>query len=178
MELSKLSYLLLTAFIDKIKQNIKRKTLFIITADHGQIDVNPKETIYLNKDKFILKNLKKDKKGKIIYPTGSARDVFLHVRKNKINDLYEYLKKKLERKAGILKTQEAISLGLFGKKEINSKFKKRLGDILILPYRNYTIWREYKDKKFAHFGHHGGLSKEEMVIPFSICALDELRGIG
>jgi len=61
-----------------------------------------------------------------------------------------------------------------GIKKINPRFRKRLGDLLVLPHKNYTIWRKYKNKKFKHLGHHGGLSKEEMVVPLAICGLSEL----
>lgn len=174
VELAKLSYLFLTEIVQKLNKETKRETLLIITADHGQIDVNPRQTIYLNKDKFIMENLKRDKKGAIILPTGSPRDVFLHFKEGKLNDVCQYLESRLENKADILKTEEAIKLGLFGNDQIRQKFKDRLGDLVILPHKNFTIWREYKDKKFTYLGHHGGLSKEEMVIPFAICGLDEI----
>jgi len=171
IELAKLSYLFLTEFIQKLSEESKKKTLLIITADHGQIDVNPKQTIYLNKDKFVMENLKKDKKMKIILPTGGPRDVFLHIKENKLNEVYQYLKNKLKNKADVFKTEEVISLGLFGKKKIKPEFKDRLGDLIILPHKNFTIWREYKGRKFTHLGHHGGLSKEEMMIPFALLPL-------
>lgn len=173
IELSKISHLFLTQFIKKLDKKTKKQTLLIITADHGQIDVNPRETVYLNKDKKLINSLQKDQNKEIILPTGSARDVFLHIQENKLEETYKYLKEKLKNKADVIKTNEAITLGLFGGK-VKPKFKTRLGNLIILPYKNYTIWRKYEDKKFKHFGHHGGLSKQEMLVPFSICRLDEI----
>ena len=172
-ELSKISHLFLTEFIKKLNEKTKKQTLLIITADHGQIDVNPQETIYLNKDKKLISSLQKDRKGEIIFPTGSARDAFLHVKETELKEIHSYLEKKLKNKADIIKTSEAVKFGLFGGK-VKPKFKDRLGNLTILPYKNYTIWREFKNKKFKHLGHHGGLTKEEMLIPFSICKLDEI----
>ena len=174
VELAKISYLFLTEFIQKLSKKTRKETLLIISADHGQIDINPREVIYLNKDKFIMENLRKDKKGDIILPTGGPRSVFLHIKKGKLDDVFLYLRNKLRKKADVFLMEEAIRLGLFGKKKINPRFRKRLGDLLVLPHKNYTIWRKYKNKKFKHLGHHGGLSKEEMVVPLAICGLSEL----
>ena len=173
-ELAKISSLLLREFIQKLNKKTRKETLLIISADHGQIGINPKEVIYLNKDKFVMESLKKDKKGEAILPTGGPRSVLLHIKKNKLDDVFLYLKDKLLKKADILLMEEAIKLNLFGKKKISLRFRKRLGDLLILPHKNYTIWREYKGKGIKYLGHHGGLSKEEMVIPLAICGLDEL----
>ena len=175
VELAKISYLFLTEFVQKLSKKTRKETLLIISADHGQIGINPKEVIYLNKDKFIMENLKKDKKGEVILPTGGPRSVFLHIKKGKLDGVFLYLRDKLQKKADVLLMEEAIKLNLFGKKKISLPFRKRLGDLLILPHKNYTVWREYNNRKIKYLGHHGGLSKEEMMIPFSICGLDEIR---
>jgi len=176
VELSKISHLFLTELIEKIDEKTKKETLLIVTADHGQIDVDWKETIYLNKDRLLMEALQKDKKGDIILPTGGPRGVFLHVKESGVEAIQKHLESKFKNKADVIKTEEAIALGLFGKNEMKNKFKSRLGSLIILPYQNYTVWREYQDEKFEFLGHHGGLSKEEMAIPFSICGLHEIVG--
>jgi len=56
------------------------------------------------------------------------------------------------------------------------EFFDRIGDILILPYKHNTIWYEHiKGKKLEFLGHHGGLSEEEMLIPFAIAKLSDLK---
>jgi len=174
VELSKISHLFLTEVIRKVNKRVKQKTLLIVIADHGQIATNSKETVYLNQDRLLMKALQKDRKRKIILPTGGPRDVFLHIKESELEIVQKHLKGKLKNKADVVKTNEAIALGLFGEKEINNKFRNRLGNLIILPHENYTIWREFQHKKFEFLGHHGGLSKEEMVIPFSICGLHEI----
>lgn len=174
IELSKISNLFLLEFIKKLNKQIREKTLLIIAADHGQIAVNPKKTIYLDKDKKLMKSLQRNKMGEIILPTGSARDVYLHIEEKRLKEIFQHLKNKLKNKADVIYTNEAIALGLFGQNKVDDKFKNRLGNLMLLPYKNHTIWREYKGKKFEHLGHHGGLNKEEMNIPISICSLEEI----
>lgn len=174
VELSKISHLFLTEFTRRIDKKTKGKTLLIITADHGQIDIDWKETIYLNKDNLLMKALQKDRKGKTILPTGGPRGVFLHIKESQVEVIQRHLENRLKSKADVIRTEEAVSLNLFGKDKIKEKFRGRLGNLILLARKNYSIWREYGDKKLKFLGHHGGLSKEEMLIPFSVCELGEL----
>jgi hypothetical protein len=66
-------------------------------------------------------------------------------------------------------------MGLFGKGKPKKEFYERVGNLLILPYKNHTIWYEHiKGKKFDLLGHHGGLSEDEMLVPFAIAKLSNL----
>src|SRR3989344_3731900 len=65
--------------VKKIDVKVFSDTLLILSSDHGQVKVNPKKTIYLNHYPQILNHLAKTKSGQLIPPTGSPRDVFLHV---------------------------------------------------------------------------------------------------
>ena len=74
-----------------------------------------------------------------------------------------------------MRTDEAINMGLFGMGNPRKEFRDRVGNILILPYDNNTIWYEHvKGQKVEMLGHHGGLSKEEMLIPFGIGKVSNL----
>jgi len=108
-------------------------------------------------------------------PTGSPRDVFLHIEQDRLEEIYDFLSKKFDGKAKIMMAEDAISLNLFGIGKPTSEFKDRIGNLLILPYRNNTIWFEHiKGKKFDSLGHHGGLSKNEMLVPFALANLSDL----
>lgn len=158
--------------LEYVFANFKKEkdTLFLFTADHGQTCCHPKNTFYLNLEIPQIKDfLKKTKKGKIIYPNGSPRDVFLHVKENKTEKLLKTLQKKLKEKALVMTTKEALALGLFGPPPFDDEFLKRLGQILILPYRNNYVWWYEKDKlESKYFGHHGGLTQEEIATVFAI----------
>ena len=61
----------------------RKRVLFLLTADHGASEVNPKTTIFLNKEKCfkgIERFLKTNQAGDLIVPAGSARDLFLYVK--------------------------------------------------------------------------------------------------
>lgn len=152
--------------------SFSQKTTLLITADHGQIATNPKKTIYLNQFLILGKNLRRSQNNRKILPWGNARDVFLDVKKDKLEETFAYLSLTLKGKADVIKISDAISYGLFGKSLLSQRFIDRIGNILILPNKKTTVWYEYlKDYKYSLLGHHGGLSKEEMLIPFGIFKL-------
>ena len=145
----------------------------MMTADHGQIEVNPKTTFYLNKhapgmEPFLRTNLR----GRPLVPAGSARDMFLHVKDECIDEAIRLLQKHLEGKAEVYKMQELLMQGFFGSQAPSTAFVSRVGNVVILPYANETVWW-YEEGRFdMHFlGHHGGLTPEEMEIPLLLLPL-------
>ena len=175
-ELSAITYLLNEELLEKIDPKTAKETLVLITADHGGVTIVPQNTTYLNGFPDILENLQSGKAGKRILPTGSARDVFLHVKEEKLTETSELLLEKIGDKAKVVETKEAINYGLFGRGEIRSQFVDRAGNLLILPYRNETVWFEhFKDIKYNPVGQHGGLNEEEMLVPLAINTLNNLK---
>ncbi|MGW8289127.1 MAG: alkaline phosphatase family protein [Candidatus Bathyarchaeia archaeon] len=175
-ELSAISYLLEKELIQKIKVETAKQTLFLMTSDHGGLNIVPEDTTYLNGFADLLCNLKRGRTGKTILPTGSARDVFLHVKDEKIGETKKFLTKKIGYKAKVVETEDAVNQGLFGRGERTSQFIDRAGNLLILPYKNETIWFEhFVDIKYNPVGQHGGLNEEEMLVPLATSRLYELK---
>jgi predicted AlkP superfamily pyrophosphatase or phosphodiesterase len=144
----------------------KRKTLFLLTADHGQVEVDPATTVYLNKAfPRIEKYLRKNRKGKLLVPGGSPRDMFLYIKDETLDEVQAILAKGLEGKADVVRTDELIAQGYFGPK-VSKAFRDRVGNLVILPYRYESVWW-YEKEKFEQkfYGHHGGLTPQEMEIP-------------
>ena len=145
-----------------------KKTLFILTADHGQVETDPLTTIFINREeKFygIEKYLRTDRQGKPIVPGGSARDFFLYIKDGLVEEAQAFLSPRLEGKAEVRKVKELMEAGYFGP-VLSPAFQGRAGDLVILPYRGETVWWYEKNKFEQRFrGHHGGLTKEEMEIP-------------
>lgn len=162
-----LEYILMRFVEGKVKD-----TIILLSADHGQTNVNPKTTFYLNREiKDIAKYLKTTKKGEPIVPAGSCRDMFLHIKEDSVDHLSKILSEKLKGKAEIHRTKQLIESGFFGK-EISNEFTSRVGNLVILPYAGESVWW-YEKGVFEqkHIGHHGGLTPEEMEIPFLALSL-------
>ncbi|MEM3383400.1 MAG: alkaline phosphatase family protein [Nitrososphaerales archaeon] len=161
-ELSNFLYSYKNEFIDKLSNNASKKTLLIITADHGQLELSEKNTIFSSEHPELMDKL-------WIPPTGDSRAAFLYVKPGKIDEVKDYIDRRLKDKVFVLNSDKAIEEGLFGigsKKRIND----RVGHLIILPYKNYSFNYRHRgsEKDFIMRGSHGGLSEEEMLVPF-IC---------
>lgn len=148
------------------------KALLLITADHGQIEVDPRTTVYLNHSvpgfkRFIAVN----RLNEWIMPAGSPRDFFLHIQPELLDEAQQAFERALSGKAMVIKTRELIDAGFFGPQP-NETFLKRVGNLVVLPFKGesaYYYEREVFENRF--FGHHGGLTRDEMEIPLLACLL-------
>jgi predicted AlkP superfamily pyrophosphatase or phosphodiesterase len=146
----------------------RKKILFLITADHGASEVDPKTTIFLNKDKRfkgIERFLKTNRSGELLVPAGSARDMFLYIKDEMLEEAQGFLSSRLAGKAEVVTSRWLLENGYFGP-EISPQFRARVGNLVLLPYRYESVWWYEKDRFEQRFyGHHGGLTPQEMEIP-------------
>ncbi|BBE31375.1 phosphodiesterase [Tepiditoga spiralis] len=162
-EVIKNFFKVLEGYFKQIKEN--NETLFLFTADHGMANIDLETPYYLNLEIPELNNYTEvNKKGKPIIRCGSYRDVFLYIKDENLEEVYDLLKEKLSNTAEVFKTSDMIKEKFFG--NVSERFLERVGNIVILPYENKSVWW-YEEGKFSIElpGMHGGLSKEEMEIP-------------
>jgi hypothetical protein len=140
-------------------------TLYLFTADHGHVHVDARETLYLNERLPQLADcLAVSPTGNRIYPNGSPRDVFLHVRPERRAEALELLTRELGHAALVMTVDAALKEGLFGPQPVGDELRRRLGDILVLPRPGHFVWwREPGVMENRFHGHHGGLSAEELI---------------
>jgi predicted AlkP superfamily pyrophosphatase or phosphodiesterase len=152
--------------LNKSDENI----LFILTSDHGQIALDKEKNIYLNQEFLeIEKYIKKSRDENLLVPAGSPRDMFLYIVDEMLDEALNFLQDKLYKKAMLCKTSYLINKGYFGRKKISKALQSRLGNLAILPLENWTVWWYEKDTFMVDtLGHHGGLSGDEMEIPFLV----------
>jgi hypothetical protein len=140
--------------------------LLMVTADHGQVPVDPATTVYLNERPELgglarwLRVSPRD--GKPIPFGGSARDLFLYVREEALAEAQERLGRLLEGRAEVWRAEDLLREGFFGP-QVSERLRERLGNLVVLPYEGESVyWRE-KDRFDMRFhGHHGGLTPGEM----------------
>lgn len=145
-----------------------KNTLLLLTADHGQVDVSPKTTIYLNHHlPHLAQHIRTDGEGRLLTPAGSARDLFLYIKEGHVDKVYDLLTRHpvFEGKAEIYRIPELIERGFFGP-TVSESFRQRIADLVILPYEHETVWWYEKNRfEMELVGHHGGLTPAEMEIP-------------
>lgn len=147
--------------------NGRKRILFLMTADHGISEVDPAKTIFLNTHadfKGFKKFLRTNQKGQSLIPAGSARDMFLYIHDDMLDEAQSFLSTRLKGKADVVKTEALIRDGYFGA-EVSSRFRERAGNLVVLSYRYESVWWYEKDKfEMKYYGHHGGLTPQEMEI--------------
>ncbi|HEY0757322.1 MAG TPA: alkaline phosphatase family protein [Ktedonobacteraceae bacterium] len=170
-----LTYLFTTLeqrFYQKLRQ-LTGDTLLIITADHGQINVSPDTTCYLNREfPAINRYLRTNQAGQVLAPAGSARDMFLYVKEELLDEALEFLQRALAGRAEVYITRDLIKQNLFGSPKPSHAFLSRVGNLAILPYEGETVWW-FEPGRFAmnFAGHHGGLTPNEIEIPLLLLPL-------
>jgi hypothetical protein len=124
--------------------------------------------VYLNLDPAftgIEKLLKTNRLGERLVPAGSARDFFLYIYEERLEEAQAFLASRLEGRAEVRKVAELMEEGYFGP-NLSPQFLGRVGNLVILPYQGESVWWFEKDSFEQRFhGHHGGLTKQEMEIP-------------
>ncbi len=176
VEGSLISHALYEGFLSKIDRQAAKKTLVVVTADHGQLQVDSSKTRYMNRLSRLTKSFQKSPTGKKILPWGSARDSFLLVEEDGLEETMAYLQKKLKGEATVIRTKDAIGAGLFGLNAPTKKFRRRVGNLMVLPHGNRTVWYKYhEENKLKVGGHHGGLTESEMTIPLAAAIVSDLQ---
>ena len=107
----------------------------------------------------------------MLVPAGSARDMFMYIHAEMLDEAQEFLAQRFEGRADVVKTEALIHAGYFGA-EVSSRLRERIGNLVILPYRYESVWWYEKDKYEQKFyGHHGGLTAQELEIPLYSCEI-------
>ena len=151
----------------------KQRVLLLVTADHGQVEIDPKTTIFLNQAIPGFRNyIAHNRQGQLLVPAGSPRDLFLHIQPNKLIEAQQLLSNYLQGKAIVLPTSELIEQGYFGPPPISDALLKRVANLCVLPFKGESVYWYVKGKyEQRYYGHHGGLTPDEMEIPLLACEL-------
>jgi hypothetical protein len=144
-------------------------TLILLTADHGEVEVDPATTIYLNRDARCAgceRFLVEERSGTPRVPAGAARDCFLYVKPELLEEARAFFTERLAGVARVYRTADLLAAGCFGPLPASDLLLARLGNLVILPHRGEAVWWYEKDRfEQKFYGHHGGLTPEEMRVP-------------
>jgi predicted AlkP superfamily pyrophosphatase or phosphodiesterase len=145
------------AFLDNLSPVIGKDTLLILTADHGS-KATPKYPQYdLAGHPDFLDML-------VMQPTCENRLAFFYIKPGKIQAVRDYIEAHWPDDFILIESGFALESGLFGNGPLHPRAKERLGDLIAVAKRDAYLWWAPKPNPMA--GRHGGLSDEEMLVPF------------
>jgi len=152
-----------------------RNTLLMIIADHGQVETNPKTTLYLDQAPGFEKLrplLRTNRRGEILAPAGSCRDFFVHAHEEHLDEAQERLSRIVGERGEVRRVDEMIEQGYFGPAPVSETFRARVGNLVVLAYPGESVywWGDGRFKQ-KYYGHHGGLTPQEMEIPLLLLPL-------
>jgi hypothetical protein len=136
----------------------------IITSDHGHMDFKKDSIVGIRPEGGIMGYMTS-------YPWGSPRALFMNAINGKEKQFEEAFEKHYGKNALLFNVEEALKSGLFGDTYPNNSIRYRFGThIAIAKGTAFFHYIKPGDKKrFSEtFGHHSGMSAEEMEIPIII----------
>ncbi len=147
---------LLEKRIESLTAELK-DTLVIITADHGLID---SKCVCIKDYPKIMNCLKRN-------PTIEPRALNLFVKEERIDEFKKEFTKEFGDKFLLLPKEEVIEMKLFGFGKEHKDFRDMLGDYLAVAIGDLSIFN-IAEKAERFISVHGGLTKDEMIIPLII----------
>jgi len=150
-------------FLQRLSPQARRKTLLLLTADHGQVSTNPDPAYNLTRHPNLLRRLH-------ILPTGEHRLAYFYIRPGQTEAVREYIERTWPNQFSFLDPAYAVGAGLFGPGKPHPRLLDRLGDLIVVAKdAAYFWWNEDENK--LH-GRHGSLHPDEMLVPLLAVRLD------
>jgi predicted AlkP superfamily pyrophosphatase or phosphodiesterase len=162
-ELDNLAYSFEREFLQRLSPAARTGTLFLLTADHGQVESPIQRAVHLRNHPELRERLLMDF-------TGDARAAYFYCRSGQVDAAREYIEARLADKFFVLDAQVALSAGLFGSGALSPEARHRVGDLIALPRGDWYWWDRTDEPKML--GRHGGLAAEEMLVPLIAARLD------
>lgn len=159
-ELRAYLHLLRTELLDALSPQARRETVVIVTADHGQIRTPLERRVYIEDYPELQQLL-------LMRPAGEPHTSYLYARQGQKDALIEIVNRELGHVAVALDAREALQAGLFGPAPFGEEVERRVGDVIVTMRDGYSLLSRDVDDFLATFvGRHGGLTKDEMEVPF------------
>ena len=137
-------------------------TLLVVTADHGFVDIRPESRLDADSVPGLAPMLSRPL-------CGEPRVAYCYVREDRREDFVERAVEGLDGAASVIESASMIEEGWFGLGEPHPRLSERVGDYALVMREDYAIRDRIADEKpFLHVGVHGGVSREEMLVPLVV----------
>ncbi|HVN56152.1 MAG TPA: alkaline phosphatase family protein [Anaerolineaceae bacterium] len=156
VELEVFSGVFANELLPKLQRRGSGGTLVLVTADHGLIHTPRNTDLELRNHPDLARMLH-------LLPSGEHRFAYLFIRPGREAEVANLVERKWPGKFCLVSAEKALAAGLFGPG--NSPISgERTGDQILIARGDAYLW--WSPKENPMLGRHGGLSREEMLVPF------------
>ncbi len=144
-------------FLVKMKTTSKARSLFLLTADHGQISQTINPDYEIKNHPQLMENLR-------MLPSGESRLIYFFIREGREKEIKDYIGQTWPGKFKVVSKSEFLESGVLGNAHPCQASIDRLGDLVVIPTgHDYLRWAS-KDNHML--GRHGAFLPDEMLVPF------------
>ena len=143
-------------FLNPIPVEVRKSTLLILLADHGQLHTRKDPHYDTNNHPGLIDRLH-------MQPTGENRLAYLYPKPGQLDAVEEYIQRTWPGGFTIAPSSYLLEKGLFGPGEPHPAATSRLGDRTLVSHDRHYLWWSHRENPLL--GRHGGLSPEEMLVP-------------
>lgn len=134
----------------------RQRTLFLLTADHGQVATPPRPEYELRNHPSFTACL-------TMMPTGENRMPYLFIRPGFEERVQRYIQESWPGQFRLFPSWQILQSELLGNGPIYPPVADRLGDWVVIPQDGAYWW--WANQENMLLGRHGGLSEAEMLVP-------------
>lgn len=155
--------------LEGLTPEARNGTVVLLAADHGQIRLTPERHIRLSEYPEIHNRL-------ILNGGGGNRIPYWYIQQGEAEAVSELVRHQLGDRVLAMTRQEMMDSGWYGEAPFMDMFSRRLGDINLLMEDGLLMVDPSNDNiaRFLRAGSHGGLSPDEMQVPFWGFRLDDI----
>ncbi len=157
------SYSLERVLLGGMNDFAKKDTLVLLTADHGSVDTPIDDQYDLNNHPELRDML-------ILPPTCEGRLPFFYIKASQDLAVKQYIEQTWPDKFVFLRRDDVLEMGLFGLGQSHSDLHNRIGDYVLIP-KEPEVYFWWPAKRNVLVGRHGGLHKDEMLVPLFALSL-------
>ncbi len=165
LQFSAFSNLFQQAFLDRLTPEVREETVLLLAADHGSMPTPISPRYDLANHPELLSYL-------VMKPTCEHRLAFFYIKPGFEKEVRGYIERTWPGEFLLLNSQDALDAGLFGQMPFKAQTPDRVGDLIAAAKGQAYFW--WAPTLNHMHGRHGGLSRQEMLVPFLAVPLGHL----
>ena len=157
-ELESLFALVESQLISKLDRGIAKKTLLLVSGDHGAVRVDFNSILDVARHEELLSMFR-------MPPTGDSRASILSVKPGTEEKVKRFFDTNYPGQFLVMESSKMVAEGYFGLGKVNEETPGRIGDLVAVPLYDNAIDNSQLDYRGDRVpGRHGGLSEEEIEV--------------